>query len=122
MLTFRRNKMLTMFGYFYRVVLKQSTNFSCLSEAFSTKKYFGMFALIAIFPLVYTVLIAYSGFPSIEQNFDKGALQNESLVKFLELNITDVQQFNLFVPNDQQVNTYHNCKFLKRFQFNLIST
>ena len=93
-----------MFGYFYRVVLKQNTNFSCLSEAFPTKKYFGMFALIAIFPLVYTVLIAYSGFPSIEQNFDKGALQNKSLVKFLELNITDVQQFNFFVPNDQQVN------------------
>ena len=72
-----------------------------LSEAFSAKKYFGMFALIAVFPLVYTLLCAYSGFPLKEQNFDKRALQNESLVVFLELNLTDVQQFNFFIPNGQ---------------------
>ena len=76
------------------------------SEAFSTKKYFGMFALIAIFPLGYTLLGAYSGFPLREQNFDKSALQNESLVVFLDLNLTDVQQFNFFIPNDQVNNLF----------------
>ena len=60
-----------------------------------------MFALIAIFPLVYAILSAYPGFPLKEQNFDKRALQNESLVVFLELNLTDVQQFNFFIPNGQ---------------------
>ena len=86
--------------------------FKNLSEAFSAKKYFGMFALIAIFPLVYTVLIAYSGFPSREQTFDKNELQNESLVMLLELNLTGVQEFDFFVQNKQEANTYHISKRL----------
>ena len=88
-----------------------------LSEAFSAKKYFAMFVLIAIFPLVYCLLGAYSGFPLRAQNFDKSALQNESLVLFLELNLTDVEQFNFFVPNDQQVNTYNIFMVLNNFCF-----
>ena len=72
-----------------------------LKLSFSTKNYFGMFALIAILPLVHTFLTAYSGFPLREQTFDKSAFQNESIFVFLDLNLTDVQEFPLFIPNDQ---------------------
>ena len=78
-------------------------NFLNFSDAFSTKKYFGMFALIAIFPLVYSVLSAYCLFPSDEQVFDKIALQNESIVIFMEINLTDVQLFPSFLPPNKQV-------------------
>ena len=93
--------------------------FYSYSEAFSTKKYFGMFALFAFFPLAYALLAGYSGFPLKEQNFDKNALQNESLVVFLELNLTDVQQFSFFVSSGQvcvNVKTINNLKwpFIKR--------
>ena len=60
-----------------------------------------MFALIALLPLVYTVLGAYAGFPLREQRFNKSALQNDSLVIFLDLNLTGFQEFSFFVPNDQ---------------------
>ena len=60
-----------------------------------------MFALFAFFPLAYALLAAYSGFPLREQKFDKNALQNESLFVFLELNLTDIQQFNFFVSSGQ---------------------
>ena len=60
-----------------------------------------MFALIAIFPLVYIVLSAYSGFPLREQAFDKSSLQNESIAMFLDLNLTGIQEFAFFLHYDQ---------------------
>ena len=65
-----------------------------------------MFALIAILPLVYSILCALCSFPSDEQVFDKIALQNESIVKFLELNLTDVHSFPIFNPPNKQVQIY----------------
>ena len=52
---------------------------------------------------MYSVLSAYCLFPSGEQIFDKIALQNESIVMFMELNLTDVQLFPSFLPPNKQV-------------------
>lgn len=65
-----------------------------------------MFSLIAILPLVYTLLASYSGFPLREQIFDERALQNESLVVFLGLNLIGVQEFDFFAPIDRQVSKH----------------
>ena len=76
-----------------------------------------MFALTAILPLLYTVLIAYSGFPLRKQTFDKSALQNDSIVMLLDLNLSDVHEFPYFVPNDQVKNKLANFLALVHFNF-----